>query len=103
MTEYECPSCKKHKETINRLIDLHTELLCKKENELSGIEFDRQMNIVLETIKSMYPADPSGEYHIYISKPRDDDKIFIINDSEEIFRPREKITKFTIYYREFIE
>lgn len=103
MTEYECPSCQKHKETIKKLIDRYTEVVCMTEHELSGIDFVKQMDIILERLKHTFPADPFGEYHIHINNNKPMDNIEIKNDSEEIFRPREKITKFTIYYREFIE
>lgn len=99
--KYECPECAERKKIIDKFLERYLALLSCTEGQISDYGFTRQMDVVIERLKRIFPADQNGNYSIFLVKPKESETIPCITDVPRMQAMKQTII--TIYYREYIE
>ena len=102
MKKHQCANCEKLKEDLNNLTDRYLSMLVAYQGKMPDLQFSQQMDIVVERLMQIFPADESGNYTICLHKKPDPSTVVI----EEAPKPglgRCKRTRITIYYLEPVE
>ena len=87
-------------EQLKELEKQHIALLACLEGKIPDIPFLQQMEILLNHIKRIGQCDGNGDCTLYLVKPP---KTSYAIPDFPILKRAEKVTKFTIYFREIIE